>query len=126
MVDKLGLVRHALLRLQRAEPATRLDARGSTVGAQGDATSAAEARAARDAAFERRVRQRVAQVDADDPQRRRRALRVIVETTLLQEFGERLNSDPAFHEMVDQVVQTMAEDALLAAQIDVALNDLLP
>jgi hypothetical protein len=80
----------------------------------------------RDAVFEQRVRQRVARLDPEDPQRRRRALRLVVEARLLKEFGDSLDADPAFHALVDQVVSTMHDDPAMKAAIDLALKDLLP
>ena len=66
------------------------------------------------------------EIAADDPQRRRRALRILVEMALLNEFGERLETDPAFHAMVEQVVTTMDDDESLRAGVDLVLKDLTP
>jgi hypothetical protein len=127
MIDRAALVRQALSSLQRIQgvarpnpsvqaPASRVDL---PVGPQGSA-------GVRGAQFERRVRQRITEIAADDPQRRRRALRILVEMALLNEFGARLEADPAFHSMIEQVVTTMDDDESLRAGLDLVLKDLTP
>lgn len=115
MIDRIALVQQALASLQRVG-APRLDLPISDQSPAGT----------RGAQFERRVRQRIVAIATDDPQRRRRALRILVETALLGEFGERLETDPAFHSMIEQVVMTMDDDADLRAGVDLVLKDLTP
>jgi|RhiMetdeSRZDD1v2_1073273.scaffolds.fasta_scaffold28777_4 hypothetical protein len=122
MVDKIPLLRQALAGLQRSAATQKADTAQREAGTSKTAAWRAPDRHVA-ATLEQRVRQRIAQIGPDCPQRRRRALRVIVEASLLQEFGERLDSDPAFHEMVEQVVQTMEDDPALRAQIDLALRE---
>jgi len=129
MIDRTALVRQALSSLRRIQgtagpdptstaqaPASRADLPVRDQGSAG----------VRGAQFERRVRQRIMEIATDDPQRRRRALRILVETALLNEFGERLETDPAFHSMIEQVVTTMDDDASLRAGVDLVLKDLTP
>ena len=124
MIDRASLVRQALTSLQRPQgstqpqptaqaPALRASVSGGSPGPAG----------AQGAQFERRVRQRIAEIAADDPQRRRRAVRIVVEMALLSEFGERLEADPAFHLMIDQVVTSMDDDAALRDGLDLVLKD---
>lgn len=60
------------------------------------------------------VAQRIAGIAPDDPQRRQKALRVFLETSLLQELGRSLIHDAAFPVMVDAVQSRMQADAQLA------------
>lgn len=124
MIDKIPLLQQMLAGARRSAQfgnldATRRDAATTT------ARPLPVAEPAGKIALERRVRQRIAQIGPDDPQRRRRALRVVVESSLLTEFGERLEADPEFQAMVDQVAKTMDEDPQLKLHVDQALQGYL-
>lgn len=110
MVDKLSLVQRALSGLLRTQGSQRGESSNGHAEASRASLAMPLSSGPRTVDLEQQVRQRVAQVGRDDPQRRRRALRLIVEATLLKEFGERLEADPAFHTLVDDVVQ-MIDDA---------------
>ena len=123
MVDKLGLLQQALSALrtqatQRAAP-TRTPDQRQPFSVQQSPTHGLPT-------LNRRLRQRIASIDAEDPQRRKRALRALVEVSLLQEFGDTLDADPAFNVLVDQVVHTMEHDEQLCATLEQALKDLPP
>ena len=125
MIDRIALVRQALATLQHVQGPARPGVTAHATSQNAAAPAGAQAFASvASAQFERRVRQRIAQIAADDPRRRQRALRIVVETALLSEFGERLGADPAFHSMVDQVVATMDDDADLRTGVDRVLKDL--
>jgi hypothetical protein len=126
MIDPTALVRQALSSLQRTQGVTRPDPAVQAVASRVNSPPVRGRGSAgiRGAQFERRVRQRIMEIAADDPQRRRRALRILVETALLSEFGERLDTDPAFHSMIEQVVTTMEDDASLRDGMDLVLKDL--
>jgi hypothetical protein len=68
--------------------------------------------------------QRIQALDADDPDRRRKAVRIYLEAELAREFGGGLLNDPAFAGMLDAVQGQMEADAPTAAAID-ALGRLL-
>lgn len=68
--------------------------------------------------------QRLAAIDAHDPDRRRKAVRVVLEAELAREFGDTLLNDPAFGQMLDAVQSQMDADAELAAAV-AALADIL-
>jgi hypothetical protein len=68
--------------------------------------------------------QRISSISSDDPDRRRKAVRVYLEGELSREFGDGLLNDPAFPQMLDAVQQQMQEDAQTAKAVD-ALGDLL-
>jgi hypothetical protein len=62
--------------------------------------------------------QRIQSLSPDDPDRKKKALRIYLESVLLQEFGANLVHDPSFAEMVDAVQQQMQADQQLAAVAD--------
>jgi len=71
------------------------------------------------------VLQRVREIGADDPQRRRRAMRAFLEGNLLALFGAEALADPQMQRMLDEVQETMQADAQLAAAAERAADRLL-
>ena len=71
------------------------------------------------------VARRVAAIDRSDPERRRRAFRVFLESLLLDEWGEDLINDPTFYQLVDSVQRQMESRADLCALMDTAADQLL-
>jgi hypothetical protein len=59
--------------------------------------------------------QRIRGIPVDDPDRPRKALRVYLETTLLQAFGPQLALDGGFSQLLDAVQDRMAADPQIAA-----------
>jgi hypothetical protein len=112
-IDKMNPLREALAGL-RASSAAR-----PPVG-----LPSAELGEARGPALRRRLNQAVAQIAADDPSRRWRGLRAIVLVSLVREFGDALQGDPAFQSMVERVTQAMHEEPGLRESIDSALHEL--
>ena len=120
MIDKLQLLQQALVRVhgtQKPSPA----AQAQSKAAQQGTAAAAQPRPA----LEGQIRQRLATIRSDDPHRRRRSLRATLEVCLLSEFGERLSADPAFHELVDKVMQQIDGDAALKPLVDEVLESLV-
>jgi hypothetical protein len=74
---------------------------------------------------QRLILQRVLAIDPHDPQRRRKAFRVFMESVLADELGKDLLNDPAWHRVVDDVCRTMEGNAGLAPAIDQAGEYLL-
>jgi len=70
------------------------------------------------------VAQRVRGLSSEDPQRRRKALRIFLESVLAQELGPQLVGDIAFDQLVEEVLQQMESDQDLRASMDEA-GDLL-
>ena len=68
---------------------------------------------------------RVRSIATDDPQRRRKALRVFLESALVQEFGAQASTDPLFQQMVDAVQAQMSADPELGASCEKLLDLLL-
>jgi hypothetical protein len=64
-------------------------------------------------------------ISPDDPQRRRKAFRVFLESVLTAEMGTDLVNDPAFHRLVDDVQRTMEADTERAAAMERAGDFLL-
>lgn len=69
--------------------------------------------------------QRLGSLDPADPQRREKAVRVYLESSLAREFGTDLLNDPAFTQMVDAVQSQMQEDPEIAAAMQAAADLLL-
>jgi hypothetical protein len=63
-------------------------------------------------------------IDRGDPDRRRKAVRVYLESELSREFGAGLLNDPSLPLLLDAVQQRMQEDAATAAAVE-AVGDLL-
>lgn len=93
----------AVIQSQLARPATRrADRRVPRTGASdAAANSYAPDRLASLIAL------RVSQIDLDDPQRGRKALRVFLEAVLLAHFGAQFANDPAFQRMLDDIQLSM-------------------
>lgn len=66
------------------------------------------------------IARRVAAIDPDDPERRRKAFRVFLETVLLAEFGESLMNDARFYQLVEDVHRQMESEPEVAAAIEEA------
>lgn len=69
--------------------------------------------------------QRVRAIAPDDPDRRKKAFRVFLESVLADELGIHLLNDPAYHRIVEDVYRTMDRNARLAPAIDKAGEYLL-
>jgi hypothetical protein len=69
--------------------------------------------------------QRVRTIDPDDPDRRKKAFRVFLESILADELGKHLLNDPAYHQIVEDVYRTMERNTNLAPAIDKAGEYLL-
>ena len=61
--------------------------------------------------------QRIASIAQDDPDRRRKAVRIVLEAELAREFGAQLLNDPRFPEMLDAVQRQMQHDAQAARAV---------
>jgi hypothetical protein len=68
--------------------------------------------------------QRIEAIDRGDPDRRRKAVRVYLESELAREFGAGLLNDPSLPQLLDAVQQRMQEDAATAAAVE-AMGELL-
>ena len=67
----------------------------------------------------------MAVIEHSDPDRRRKALRVFLESLLLKEWGQQLINDPGFQQLVDGVQVQMEADAALRPLMEQAADRLL-
>ncbi len=68
--------------------------------------------------------QRIVAIDRGDPDRRRKAVRIYLESELAREFGAGLLNDPSLPQLLDAVQQRMQEDAATSAAVE-AVGELL-
>lgn len=68
--------------------------------------------------------QRIAAIAPDDPERRRKAVRLVLEAELAREFGAPLLGDPRCADMLDAIQQQMQRDPESAQAVD-SLGDWL-
>jgi hypothetical protein len=68
---------------------------------------------------------RITAIDKADPDRRRKAFRVFLESVMLDEWGAELINDPSFHQLVDKVQAQMESRADLRALMQEASARLL-
>ena len=104
----------AALQARLARPPAGARAPAAAPAAQARATPAAG----------RALAQRIAAIDPSDPDRRRKAVRVVLEAQLAREFGSAVLNDPVLPIMLDTVQQQMQADAQTAAAVH-ALGELL-
>jgi hypothetical protein len=71
------------------------------------------------------ISRRVAVIDRADPDRRRKAFAVFLESLLLEEWGAELINDPAFYQLVATVQDQMRERPELSELMDQAADRLL-
>jgi hypothetical protein len=119
MIDRLGLLRQALAGLQRASAS-------QPQRDEGAANARPVPPGVRDGqTLSETVRRRVASIAPDDPGRRKRVLRAVVESALAREFGASLESDPEFHKTVEEVVLALESAPDARALVDAALQPFL-
>lgn len=68
---------------------------------------------------------RVAGIAPDDPLRRRKALRVFLESLLLDEWGSQLINDPGFHQLVSKVQDELEANPSMQPLIEEVVDRLL-
>lgn len=71
------------------------------------------------------VKHRIGALSPDDPERRRKAFRIFLESVMRQEFGSQLIGEGGFDQLVDRVLQQMECDDDLRAAIAEATDALL-
>jgi len=125
MIDKAQLLQQVLASLRVARvPGAAVRAGAPAVPPRGVGAARQPDGARGGANLELQLRRRIAAVAADDPQRRRKLLRLTIEGCLSEEWGDPLSADPAFHALVDQVVQQLDSDPALRSLIDETLSAL--
>ena len=86
-----------------------------------DAAQANEA-----AKLELLIKQRVKEIDVNDPKRGRKAFRIFLESVLFLTFGEGLLSNPNFAQLVDNIQNAMEFNEDTAPLVQAAVDELLP
>lgn len=100
-------------------------ARGASEKAKGKASgSGASAHTAAQQELGSFIASRVRGLNPDAKDHRHRLMRVVVEATLLHEFGSSLMAAPKFQAMVDQVLHDMEHSPLLQADMQAVLDEL--
>lgn len=74
-------------------------------------------RVGRNTSIDAWITARIAALSPDDPNRRRRAFRIFLESVLRHEFGSQLIGDGGFDQLVDLVLQQMESDQELRTAI---------
>lgn len=98
---------------------------GAAVGRGAAAGQATAASAANSEDLASRIARRVAVIDKGDPDRRRKAFRVFLESVMLDEWGPQLINDPGFQGLVDTVQAQMQANTALQGLMDEAADRLL-
>lgn len=112
----------AVIQSQLARPATR---RADRRGAAKAGTSDAAASGYTPDRLAGLIALRVGQIERDDPQRGRKALRVFLEAVLLAHFGAQFANDPAFQRMLDDVQLSMEDHPASRILLERAITHLL-
>jgi hypothetical protein len=71
------------------------------------------------------IAQRIASLGREDPERGRKALRIFLESLLINEFGDALINDPEFYQMISEIQMRMENIPQIAASIQMAISHLL-
>jgi hypothetical protein len=74
----------------------------------------------------RRISDDIRRLDPDDPARRKKALRLLVEGALTWQFGSAVLNDPRFAELVSEVQQTLETDPGVSDLLIAAIPDWSP
>jgi hypothetical protein len=112
-MDPIDRVSRALELLRRRLANPRLqDLPGTSAGgASGDASSLTKG-------GRPGVAERLAALNADDPQYLDRATEVFVESVLLSEFGEQFTNEPRFRQLIRGVAREMRTEPATAVQLE--------
>jgi|GEM_PF-3295011 len=124
MIPKIDMLQQALASLRVTREPARADAAGATADGRRAAARPADPAPASRVALDEQIRRRAAGISQDDPHRRRRVLRVMLETCLSAEWGDDMAGDPAFQTLVDRVQQQIESDPSLQTIVDDALASL--
>jgi hypothetical protein len=106
---------------QMSERATRLDTGAKLATPEGAARST---RRPSLAALKRKVKERLATIDANDERRGEKARRVFLESVLTWQFGDELLLDRGFEEMVAGVQEALKAHAQTDARVSQLLREL--
>ena len=89
------------------------------------AGTGSRSRQAKPSGLSKLIGHRVGALQAEDPERGRKAFRIFLESVLINELGENLINDPAFYQMVDDIQVQMESDPDIAKAMHEATAQLL-
>lgn len=69
-----------------------------------------------------RIGKRVQAIDPDDPRRNQKAVRIFLESVLLNELGGELINDPKFYDLVTEVQAAMEADASVKDDLELLVQ----
>ena len=118
----------AIVSLIRQAMGLQLAARGRSGVAKGKGRSSGSSNAGAQVAAQQElgsfIASRVRELNPDAHDHKQRLMRVVVEATLLHEFGSSLMTAPKFQAMVDQVLHDMAHSPLMQADMQAVYDEL--
>jgi len=121
-INRLNGVLEALRR-QIAESARRMDADQTATNRSTDTTQSQTAPKPTLGELKNRIRERLKTIDNGDVSHKR-GRRIFLESVLSWEFGDEVLADPRFHEIIDNVQDTIAADPDTDRQFALLLEEL--
>lgn len=116
----------AVIRQQITEPVGILPSPSPLVaGRPGRKGAGSDSRQMNQSGLGKLITLRVGALQAQDPERGRKAFRIFLESVLVNELGENLINDPGFSEMVEDIQAQMEKDSHIAAAMREAIGQLL-
>jgi hypothetical protein len=113
----------ALIETLRRQVPTGLD-RSLAVKAQHAKTQAPRNKRASLSELGSTLAQRIQAINPDDKRRHHKAVRIFLETILVNEFGDGLLTDPKFSEVIEEIQATMDADSAISKQLDSLVAEL--
>lgn len=71
------------------------------------------------------IRDKVAAINSDDPDRRKKAIRIFIESVLYQEFGDRVIHDPRLYSLASEVQQSMEAEPAIKTKLEQLADELM-
>ena len=75
--------------------------------------------------IETSIRDKVSVIDRDDPDRRKKIIRIFIESVLYQEFGEGVIHDPRLYSLASEIQQSMEGDPLVLTKLNQLADELM-
>lgn len=106
-----------LAEILRRRIASEAAAKGRKLGGTKEAGGAANAQRPSPEALKQRLAEGIEGIALDDPERKKKALRVFVEGVLAWQFGDALLNDPRFAELAGEVQATLEKEPQFVEQL---------
>lgn len=111
-----------LAEILRRRIANEAAAKGRKLGGTKETGGAAAAQRPSPEALKQRLAEGIESIALDDPERRKKALRVFVEGVLAWQFGDALLNDPRFAELAAEVQATLEKEPQFVEHLLETLN----